>query len=358
VNKLVLHHTYAHGLTFDVSNHLNHGQPVDVTPGTGGMEGSFAYSLPSSRITVRNSHSLADLGAIRVETRFFLDPPGNLRRYNLMEGFVAFAFVITPDRALAGTIVDADGAWRGATSPAGVVQPGRWHQATMTHDGVAKLQIHLDGVLVASELDIGGPVRSVGDLGITIGSWPDAPAYTFDGHIGEVKLFKYDPREEVSSILDPCCIDTKLLRELVDRLSDDGHDGSSVGAHARDLLQFSARAVAAMRAGDPGETEQQERNSTEAMNAFLRRDAAGVRAAFTRMIEQAQRTLSQEQLEHFGLGLIERVERSPIGMDQAQELARALCWEDLLVPAQDLHPETKRRGDDRPENPDVKRGPR
>ena len=124
MNQLVLRHTYAHGLTFDASNNRNHGRPVAVTPGTGPFDGSYRFDGGPSRIDVAPSASLEALTAIRVTVRFLHDPaaPGT-RRANLVEAYASFALFVQPDGSLMGTIVDAAGAWTGATSAPGVVTP-------------------------------------------------------------------------------------------------------------------------------------------------------------------------------------------------------------------------------------------
>ncbi len=65
MNKLVLHHSYAHGIAFDLSNNRNHGTPMSVTPGTGSLAPSFEFTDPDSRINVAPSPTLMDLRAIR-----------------------------------------------------------------------------------------------------------------------------------------------------------------------------------------------------------------------------------------------------------------------------------------------------
>jgi len=352
VNKLVLHHTYAHGLTFDASNNLNHGHATAVAPGTGAMVNSFEFDSQSSRIGVGRSQSLLDLGAIRVRVRFnFAGQP--TRRYNLIEGHLSFAIFVNPDESLEATILDATGSWRGARSAPGLIGLGAWHELEFTHDGVSAAQITLDGTVVAMSLDVPGPVRSVGKLGVSIGSWPDAEQYTFDGFIGEVQLYKYDPLEEISGLLDPCCFDPEPLREVRERLRDEGWTGESLGDAAREILQFAAEVGAAARGGDMSETREQRLASGEFMSAFARRDEPAQRAAFGRLMGQARRTLSDAQLEDFGTRGIELIQRAPISAEEAERLAEAVCWKHMLIrDPQDIKPTDGRpRDDDRPRKP-------
>src|SRR5688572_2895556 len=133
--KLVLHHTYIGGSTFDVSGKGNHGNPTDVVPGTGADAGSYGFTSPTSGIMVPSAPSLENLNAIRIRMKIRSDPWDGERR-NLMEGFVSFAFVLEGDGSLAGTVVDANGVWDGPAA-SGVVTPGRWHEVEMLHDGVS-----------------------------------------------------------------------------------------------------------------------------------------------------------------------------------------------------------------------------
>lgn len=84
MNRLVLHHLYAHS-AFDLSNNRNHGIPLDVSIAPAPNVPSFAFDSGDSQIRVEPSPTLADLGSVRAVITFNLDPGGPLaRRYNLM----------------------------------------------------------------------------------------------------------------------------------------------------------------------------------------------------------------------------------------------------------------------------------
>jgi hypothetical protein len=182
MNKLILHHIYANGLAFDVSQNGNHGFPILVVPSTGPFLSTFAFNQWGSRINVRPSASLQNLFSIRAIVRFYLSPRGQLHRFNLMEGHLSYALFVNPDASLQGTILDTNSAWNGATSGPGVVTSNAWHVAELRHDGVSNLQLFLDGNVVAQTYNVVGPVRSVADEGIAIGHWPGGSGvYTFEG---------------------------------------------------------------------------------------------------------------------------------------------------------------------------------
>jgi len=252
MNQLVLHHHYTYGSTFDVSTFGNHGQPQLVTAGSGAFSSALHFLAADSRVSVAPSKSLSNPFAIAAMVRFYVEGvPAS--RLNLMEGHVSFALFIEPSGALTGTVVDANGAWSGGSSSANLITPGAWHEAWLSHDGISQLELKLDGVAVAWVRDVYGPVRSVGELGIAIGNWPDAGAYPFAGYIDEVKLYRYNPTKDLQSLLDPCCFDGRefdeVLRELKhnERLGTEGGGGS-------ELLQLLARLTAMLRSSDPTRT--------------------------------------------------------------------------------------------------------
>jgi hypothetical protein len=252
INQLVLHHHYTNGSTFDVSTFGNHGQPQLVTAGTGGFSSSLHFQAADSRVTVAPSKSLSNPFAIAAMVRFYVEGvPAS--RMNLMEGFASFALFIEPSGALTGTIVDANGAWSGASSPANLVTPGTWHEAWLSHDAISQLELKLDDVVVARVHDIYGPVRSVGELGIAIGNWPDAGAYPFAGYIDEVKLYRNSPAKDFQSLLDPCCFDGRAFDEVLRELKQNEALGAGGGGWR--LLQLLARLTALLRSRDARRTQ-------------------------------------------------------------------------------------------------------
>src|SRR5206468_11779941 len=119
-----------------------------------------------------------------------------------------------------------------------------------------------------------GPVRTVAAHGIAIGHWPEPdPRYTFEGYIGEVQLYKYDPKDDVKQLLDPCCIDREALDKVVEQLRAAGWNGQRLGDRARDLITLAVEIAGAVRGNDPAQTERHQHNMAEAMTAFRRRDA-------------------------------------------------------------------------------------
>ena len=251
MSQLVLHHHYTYGSTFDVSTFGNHGQPHLVTTGTAAFASSLHFQHSDSRVTVAPSQSLNNLFAIAAKVRFYLEGAVT-QRLNLIEGFVSFALFVEPTGALTGTIVDANGAWSGASSGANLVRPGVWHEAWLAHDGINQLELRLDDATVALSDNVYGPVRSVGDLGIAIGNWPDAGTYPFAGYIDEVKLYRYDPRKDLQGLLDPCCFDGREFDAVLAELK--RNTVLSVDGGYWQLLQWLARIAALLRGGNADRT--------------------------------------------------------------------------------------------------------
>jgi hypothetical protein len=351
LNKLVLHHTYAQGVAFDLSNSRNHGTPIKVTPGTGSFSPSFEFDDPGSRIDVAPSPTLTDPRQIRAVVRFRMGfGPGQQRRLNLMEGYLSFALYVEADRALTGTIVDAAGQWRGASSRAGLLKtPGRWHVAELIHDGISRLTLVLDGAQVAQADGVRGPVRSVGNLGIAIGHWPDPPGtYTFHGHIGETQLYVYDPAEEARQLADRCCLDWNALAEERDRLVKEGWTREKMMGVLDELIALGIDAAATARDGGAANAELIDRILQEGVTALMRGDADALRRAYARGVANRSKLWTQGQLVDLEKRGKDVVEKLPIDADRAAELAKAACLEHAVIgDVKDLI-EREQSHDDRP----------
>jgi hypothetical protein len=242
--QLILHHHYTFGSTFDISTFGNHGQPHLVTAGTAAFASSLHFQQSDSRITVAPAQSLNNPFAIAAMVRFYADGAMTARQ-NLVEGFMSFSFYVEPSGALTGTIVDANNLWTGTTSPASLVKPGAWHEAWLVHDGVSQLALQCDGVTVAVARNVYGPVRSVGNLGVAIGNWPDRGQYPFAGYIDEVKLYRWDPSKDLQNLLNPCCFDGKAFDAVLAELKANKVLNESGGYWQ--LLQQLARLLALLR---------------------------------------------------------------------------------------------------------------
>lgn len=269
--QLVLHHTYIGGSTFDVSGLGNHGLPEDITPGTGDADGSYQFTEPTSGITVATSPTLQNLTALRVRMKIRTEAPDGQRR-NLMEGFLSFAFILSGDGHLAGSIVDRAGNWNGLQAP-DPLPPNTWHEIEMTHDGFRTLALKIDGRPVAVRSDIQGPVRSVGALGLAIGRWPDAHSYVYKGHIGELQVWRYDAERTAIALLDCCCDrDPALLDPPLSTLRDAGVDWTRLRAAANELQGSNLELAGAVANAGEASASDFENLLAQARVALHRRD--------------------------------------------------------------------------------------
>lgn len=333
-----MHHTYIGGSTFDVSGKGNHGTPVDVLPGTGTAEGSYEFSAPTSGITVAPSPSLENLGALRVRMKMRTEPWDGERR-NLVEGFVSFAFAFGGDGRLAGTIVDANGAWSGVAD-SGSVTPGQWHELELVHDGVGTVALKVDGTQVAARTDVPGPVRSVGPLGVAIGRWPDDNRYVFKGNIGELQLWRFDPVRTVIDYLDCCCgRDGAPLDDAVAALRERGVGWADAVSAARDAQQATLDLVQAIRGASDAAAVELDRIFAASRLAILRRDrrrVAALRASIQALVDSSAAAAAVEWER--GMGRIAR----EIGLTAPHRDAviRALCLDVFAPPGdrRDPHP--------------------
>ena len=329
MNKLVVHHIYANGMAFDLSGFRNHGAPYAIADAPPPLAPAFAFATGDSRVVVQQSGSLQDLLAVRAVVTFNLNPSGGLvRRYNLIEGHVSFALFVNPDGSLTGTIVDADGLWLGAQSPANLVVPGQWHTAELRHDGVNQCVLLLDGVAVASAYAAAGPVRSVGPHGIAIGHWPEVSGqYTFEGVIREVWVYKYDPAAAAQGLLDTCCGDYRsALDSTAETLRSMGYTKEKARAQGLELMKFGLATAARVRGTDPVRSKQQATLSAQALAAFQRGDSAAYTTAFTQLAEMAATTLAPADQQQIHAEMEQLVKALPLPIKHWQALIGKMCW--------------------------------
>ena len=317
-----------------LSGYRNHGVPYAVADAGSPFSPAFVYTTGNSRVIVPPSQSLQDLIAVRAVVTFYLNSPGNLRRYNLMEGHVCFALFVNPDGSLQGTIFDADGNWTGAQSPPNTVSAGQWHQAEIRHDGVNHTALYLDSVPVATSYAAKGPARSIGPHGIAIGHWPETSGqYTFDGYIREAWVYKYDPAEAAKNLLDPCCGDyRRALDDTAEALRSMGYTAEKARQQGMDLVKFGLSISAKVRGADPAQSQKHATLSALALAAFLRGDSAAYTNAITQLAEQAATTLSmadQKQIHDQEQQLLKAL---PLPLKQWQTLIGKMCWNAKLDP--------------------------
>lgn len=267
--RTIVNHVYLRNVAVDTSGYSNNGIPVQVAAQYPG----FLFEQQGSRINVPPASSLQNLGAIQAAVRFELSPSGSAPRFNLVEGFESFALFVNPDYSIQGTILDATSTWNGAISPAAAVSTNAMHTAILVCDGVSLVQVYLDGALVAENYSTPGSVRTVGNLGIAVGHWPNPPGqYTFQGTIYEFILQKYDPQQDIWNLLDACCVDWRKLLAFLRDLGKRGITADQLVAAGAKLTQASTDTQVALRGGTKAGTLKQLTLGRMAMSALRRRD--------------------------------------------------------------------------------------
>ncbi|MFD0008719.1 LamG-like jellyroll fold domain-containing protein [Streptomyces sp. NPDC127178] len=330
MQQLVLHHTYLDGSTFDVSGNGNHGIPHAVVPGTGDEAGSHWFGVRDSGIMVAASPSLAQLDAIRVRVKFRVEDLSERR--NLVEGHLSFALYAEGARGLTGTLLDANGVWAGVHAD-GLITEDQWCEAELAHDGVSTLTLGVNGQRVAVRADVQGPVRSVGGLGVAIGRWPDRPTYTFQGDIGELQIWRYDPVRTVQNVLDPCCKRSKKpLEKVIAGIGDGNADRDSLAEHAREAERATLEFLHSMDGEGRAELQQL---GAETWALLKKRDWDALRfarkrlqAAVTKRSTPEARAAWQEHLEGIARG-------ARFGSDEQRAVAQAFCLDALMPPVAD-----------------------
>jgi hypothetical protein len=341
MQKLFLQHRYVDLPPRDVSGNGNDGIGHDLLAGgSGPVAASAGFNGASSWVEVPRSDSMNALGQVIVRVVIRVDPAAPATRLNLVEGFVSFALFANPDRSISFTIVDSNGAWRGCASPPGVVTPGTWQTVTAGHDGVSEARIGLGEQVVASANDVPGPVRSIGQLGVAIGRWPDAPAFQFSGHMSEVALYKYDPVPEMNLLFGADCVDREalgaLLRTMIERRGQRGF-----AEWAQELQDVLAQLMQAVQLHER-DVDAHRRRFGAVVMAVVKRDEAAFKDVFGALSKTSLNVLREPENAALLKRFSDLIEKMPLNDQERRALAHALCLDRLEV---DAEPPDRPRGD-------------
>ncbi|TQJ30260.1 LamG domain-containing protein [Microbacterium sp. SLBN-146] len=253
----VLHYDFgAQAAAIDVSGRNVHGVSTGLSfaPDAQAPErGAAVFGQPGSRIRTITREPFRRLTALKIEATVFLESTG--ARQNLVEGYLSFAFYVSPSGALVGTArapESAGGAWRGidsvANSPDGVARTvpfGRWCTLTYIHDGYTNLVLLIDGQPVATTDSAPAPLQTVGWRGVHIGNWPDADRFTLRGSVGAVRLWRWDPssvgKQFATRPLAPCWADVGKAINVA------GADRKRLAALYRCVIENQQRVIAMIR---------------------------------------------------------------------------------------------------------------
>lgn len=139
-------------------------------------------------VLIRND-SLTRFAGLRVQA--LIRPERITHRYNIVEGWMSFAFFIESDGRLSGTIYDGHN-WIGPNSGASTIPPNIWSRVSLEYDGVSVAKLTLNGSVVGSRLDMPYGMLQPQQV-ITLGHWPRADGrYTLHGDLGHVRIERRD----------------------------------------------------------------------------------------------------------------------------------------------------------------------
>ena len=133
--------------------------------------------------------SLNKFTALRIQA--LIKPQTITRRFNIVEGWMSFAFVIEADGRLHGTIYDGH-QWDGPDSGSNKVPANQWSRVSFEYDGVSYGKVTLNGNIVGTKMGLPTSIYQPQQV-ITLGHWPRGDnRYTFKGQIGHVRIEKRD----------------------------------------------------------------------------------------------------------------------------------------------------------------------
>jgi len=343
--KLVLHHRYRDDLAYDWSRNNNHGRLWNVRTGDGsaGSPNVLLFHGGDSRVEVARSGSLRDFGELRVRAVFRVESALPVRRYNFVEGELAFALFREPDGSLHGTINSPTAGWTGPQSAPGLVTGDRWHTADYLHDGISHARLYLDEQLVAERWDEVGPIPNLGPQGVLMGYWPGGDdRYTLNGQLAEVQIWKNDPKHDAARAIDECCLE----REWVDARIEEARRNGWTGEKARDTIaaffEMCRAAVAEVRGGDAARTKQMAALTQQGVSAIAGRDAPGLTTVLLALQGLIAHQLGPARLDQLSHELWNQLRRTPAGiwlggsdaevLAFLQEVARRSCLDGIVPP--------------------------
>ncbi|AIK35320.1 concanavalin A-like lectin/glucanases superfamily protein (plasmid) [Bacillus pseudomycoides] len=328
MNKLTVHHNYSRS-SFDLSDNRNHGLPLYIKQNPE----AFVFDRPESKIRVNPSSSLQNLWSIHALVSFNLSTGGGIDRdYILIDGDHSFRLFIEKKGVLRGYTYDRTGHAVYIESEPYLITTDSWHTAELLHDGINALELYLDGVKVAERYDAVGQVRSIGEVGITIGHYAENyDSATFEGLISEFKLFKYDPYKDINGLLDSSCRDSAAIDSIVQKLRENNETAESIEAKGREILQFGLDIMSEIRGNDAELTKQQRQYSVEAYTAFLRGDQAAYTSAQARLALLAMQNLNTDQIEKITGERDILMKSLPLPFDELQSLLSALCLDKTTI---------------------------
>ncbi len=167
----------------DNSPFHNHGTMIGAISS---HDGYVSLNGPDAQIEIPViNDSLQGFAALKVQA--FIRPRQITHRYNIVEGWMSFAFFIESDGCLSGTVFDGAN-WKGPHSRSAQVPMNEWSRVCFEYDGVSLAKLVLNNRVVGSSFEMSYKVAQPRQV-ITIGHWPRGDhRYTFQGDIGHIRI--------------------------------------------------------------------------------------------------------------------------------------------------------------------------
>jgi hypothetical protein len=112
-------------------------------------------------------------------------------RYNIVEGWMSFAFFIEQNGQLVGGIYNGQD-WIAVTSGNSLVPLDQWSDVSFEYDGICIGKLQINGKRVGININMPMGMRQPYQ-NITIGHWPSGDdRYTFIGDVGKIIIYRRD----------------------------------------------------------------------------------------------------------------------------------------------------------------------
>ncbi len=221
----------------DETNFQNHAVirgSVAQRPGYVSFQGDDAQL----EIPVRDD-SLQRFAALRVQA--LVRPEAITRRYNIVEGWMSFAFFIESDGRLVAGVYDGQ-RWVGPESGTTTVPANRWSRVAFQHDGVSHGFLTLDGNVVGRSNDM-PPVVHQPQQVIALGHWPRGDGrYTFRGRLGHVRIERRDYEDFWRDAMATAFCERRLSPRQADAVREIFHIFDSLDSKEKERLRVCAAA--------------------------------------------------------------------------------------------------------------------
>ncbi len=204
--------------------------------------GYVTFQGPDAQLEVPlRDDSLARFAGLRVQV--LVHPDGAAHRYNLVEGWMSFAFFIEPDGRLVGTIYDGAN-WVATESSPNTIIPDTSARVMFEYDGVSIARLTLDGATVGRRFDMPHVLYQPQQV-IALGHWPRGDGrYTLQGKLGHVRIERRDYQDISRDALQTALCRRRLTSRQADALCEIQYLMTTLDPRTQERLREGAITVA------------------------------------------------------------------------------------------------------------------